>query len=647
MKKNKRVFLYALCIAVLAVFYSIKISAQICTGSLGDPVVNVTFGSGNNPGPALKSSITSYNYTSNSCPDDGSYTIVNKTDGCFGATWHRVQQDHTSNDNDGYMMLINASFTPGDFYVDTVKGLCASTTYEFSSWILNALLPTACSPTPIKPKLVFNIETASGTVLGSVNTGDIASSSSAEWKQYGLFFTTPAFNNTVVIRITNNAPGGCGNDLILDDITFRPCGPVVNSTITNNNKTYIDFCKNNISSVNLSATISNGYTIPSLQWQERLNNNTLWTDIPGATSDTYLFNKINTGVYQYRLTVAEGSNINLPSCRIASNPDTITIHELPNAQAQNNSPVCEKEMLQLTGSGGNTYSWTGPNNFASAEQSPSFIAAVSFNGQYTVEVTDVFGCKALASTDAVVYPNPVAVINAGNTICEGDSTLLQCSGGTSYVWSPALGLNDASAQNPMAKPAESTTYLVTVTDNNNCSDTSAILIAVIKKPMADAGPDKVLLKGEKTILEGMASGTDVRFFWTPADFLDNANNISPLTNVPNDNTYTLHVISNAGCGSSTDQVFVKVYSGLYIPKAFTPNNDTKNETWKIEALTFFKKAVLRVYNRYGQPVFESVGNNTIWDGNFKGQPQPAGAYVYYLDLRNGRPVIKGIVVLIR
>jgi len=71
--------------------------AQVCNGSLGDPVVNVNFGSGSNPGSSLQSATTTYSFTFTNCPNDGSYTVVNSTAGCFGNSWHTVPEDHTPN----------------------------------------------------------------------------------------------------------------------------------------------------------------------------------------------------------------------------------------------------------------------------------------------------------------------------------------------------------------------------------------------------------------------------------------------------------------------------------------------------------------------------------------------------------------------
>ncbi|RYZ21921.1 MAG: gliding motility-associated C-terminal domain-containing protein, partial [Chitinophagaceae bacterium] len=196
--------------------------AQLCTGSLGDPIVRTTFGNGANPGPRLPSAALGYSYVANDCPNDGSYTLRNASNACFGSTWHTVASDHTG-DAGGYFMVVNASNNPGDFYVDTVRGLCSGTTYEFAAWVLNISRTNGCNGTPIQPNITFRIERTNGTVLGTYNTGNIPPAPSPEWKQFGFFFTTTASVADVVVRMTNNAPGGCGNDLLLDDITFRPC----------------------------------------------------------------------------------------------------------------------------------------------------------------------------------------------------------------------------------------------------------------------------------------------------------------------------------------------------------------------------------------------------------------------------------------
>jgi len=639
-------FFFRIAILFVCVLWHLGTIAQVCTGSLGDPVVNVTFGTGSNPGNPLQAASTTYSFTGTSCPSDGSYTVVNSTSGCFGNSWYNIPEDHTTNDNNGYMMLVNASFNPGDFYVDTVKDLCSNTKYEFAAWIVNVLPQTQCGGNPIAPKLVFNIETITGVVLGTYSTGDIVSPGTPEWKQYGLFFTTPINTSSVVIRLTNTAPGGCGNDLALDDITFRPCGPAVTSA-SGTNQTNINMCIGSVANVLLSATVGSGYIAPSLQWQLSIDNGISWTDITGATSLSYLVNQTAIGVYQFRLSVAEGTNIGIANCRVASNPVTVTIHDLPVATVLSNSPVCENRVVNLAASGGVGYLWSGPTGFSAAVAAPSFIAQNNSSGQYTVTVTDQFGCKNAAATNVVASPKPTAVVSATQRICEGDSVRLLASGGSGYLWSPAIGLSAVGIANPIAKPVDSTVYRIVVSSNINCTDTATVIVNVVKRPTANAGPDKILLKGQSVVLEGAVGGSGVSFSWTPVTYLNNPLLLQPTATPLNDMLYSLEVRTAANCGVASDNVFIKVYNDIYVPSAFSPNNDRLNDTWRIEALVAVPNAKLTVYNRFGTIIFETTGNNQEWDGSYKGQALPTGSYVYMIDLKNGRPIKKGTVMIVR
>jgi gliding motility-associated-like protein len=641
-----RIFSTRILILVICLVCHLISSAQVCTGSLGDPVVNVTFGSGFNPGNPLQAASTSYIYTTTTCPNDGSYTVVNSTLGCFSNSWYNITEDHTPNDNNGYMMLVNASYNPGDFYVDTVKSLCSNTKYEFAAWIMNVQFPTQCGGNPITPKLVFNIETTAGVVLGTYSTGNIISPGTPQWKQYGLFFTTPINTSSVVIRLTNTAPGGCGNDLALDDITFRPCGPTVTSA-TSSNQTNVDMCIGNVNNVPLTATIGVGYISPSMQWQISKDSGVSWADIPGATTLSYIVNETAKGIYKYRLSVAEGTNIGIANCRVASNPVTVIIHDLPVVIAGSNSPVCEKEVINLTASGGATYLWSGPAGFNAGVSTPSFIAQNNSTGQYNVVVTDQFGCKNTAATNVVTNPKPVVTVSATQKICEGDSVTLQASGGSAYLWSPSSGLSAFNIANPVAKPIDTTTYTVIVSSNINCTDTAKVIVNVFKKPTANAGPDKILLKGQSVVLEGIVGGSDISFSWIPVTYLNNPLLAQPVATPYTDMLYKLEVISRVNCGIATDEVFVKVYNDIYVPTAFSPNNDGLNDTWRIEALVAVPLAKLMVYNRFGKVIFESTGNSRVWDGTYKGEALPNGAYVYMIDLKNGRPIKKGTVMILR
>src|ERR1700733_10491280 len=261
-----------------------------CNGSLGAPIINETFGAGTSQfGPQVPYS-TTLQYDETTCPEDGYYTIVNATSGCYGA-WHTLT-DHTGDPN-GYFMLINASYQPSDFFVQTVTGLCDGTTYEFAAWIINMFYISG----GINPDITFTIEKTDGTVLKSFDTGPInylpnVAATPADWSRFGFYFTTPAGVSTVVLRMHNNAPGGQGNDLGIDDITFTPVGPKTTvgiNGITGNRATVL--CSNKTT---LSSTVGSCYVKNAYQWQLSADSAN-FTNIPGTTNPVYTISLPNTG----------------------------------------------------------------------------------------------------------------------------------------------------------------------------------------------------------------------------------------------------------------------------------------------------------------------------------------------------------------
>jgi gliding motility-associated-like protein len=625
-------------------------SAQLCTGSLGDPIVNINFGVGSNPGAPLSAATTNYQYNSGDCPNDGFYTVRTNTSGCFGSTWHNVNSDHTGNAN-GYFMLINASIQPSAFYLDTVRSLCGNTTYEFAAWIMNVIVPSACSGSSIQPNITFSIERTDGTVLQTYNTNNIPVTPSPQWKQFGFFFTTPAGVTDVVLRMTNNSTGGCGNDLALDDITFRPCGPLLTPSVAGNSNV-ISFCEGQAHAYVFNCTASAGFTNPTFQWQQS-SDGINYTDISGAVSSSYAKSFAATdpaGTYYYRCSAAETGNIASVQCRVSSTSIKVTINAKPTATAGSNTPACQNNTLSLTATGGSSYQWSGPGGFSSADAAPQILnVQPAAGGTYNVTATNAAGCSGGASTAVVINPAPNAtVLFTDSTICFEKTVKLSAAGGGTYTWSPAASLSVDNVAEPLASPMDTTRYRVVVTNSFNCTDTAYTTINVIVKPVVNAGEDRTLIKGNSIQLSGTISGNVVSYFWSPNTSINNVNVLNPVVNPDADIDYTLTAVAGGNCGVVTDVISVSVFTGLYIPNAFTPNGDSKNDTWNVPALAAFPKAQLIVFNRYGEKVFEGTGaQNTGWDGRFKNKNLPAGNYVYVINLNDGSPVIRGSVLLLR
>ena len=196
--------------------------AQVCTSPSNELTINQSFGSVGEP-PAETGQST-YQFVTAVCPDNGQYTVATSVDGrCFNNAWHTVAEDHTPNDRQGNMLIVNASNETGAFYQQPLASLCANTRYEFSVWGLNLLRPGICSA-PTLPNLIIRIETEAGRVLQTIDFGQLNLTPSPTWTRFSTLFTAPAVAEPVIVKLINNQEaGGCGNDLALDDIQLKPC----------------------------------------------------------------------------------------------------------------------------------------------------------------------------------------------------------------------------------------------------------------------------------------------------------------------------------------------------------------------------------------------------------------------------------------
>jgi len=98
---------------------------------------------------------------------------------------------------------------------------------------------------------------------------------------------------------------------------------------------------------------------------------------------------------------------------------------------------------------------------------------------------------------------------------------------------------------------------------------------------------------------------------------------------------------------TSNYMLVKVFNDLYIPNAFTPNGDGKNDQWVITALAAYPLAKIIIFNRYGEVVFEAQSASQYWNGTYKGKPIPMGGYTYVIDLKNNAAVLRGVVFVVR
>jgi gliding motility-associated-like protein len=240
--------------------------------------------------------------------------------------------------------------------------------------------------------------------------------------------------------------------------------------------------------------------------------------------------------------------------------------------------------------------------------------------------------------------------------------LLYGSGnGISYAWSPASLVQNPTSLITTAYPKDTTTFTLSVYDTLGCpkAGTSTVLVSVVPAVQVFAGNDTSIVINQPLVFQSTASSFATVFSWSPATGLNSTSILQPtaiLTNALLNGafsiTYTLTASTVQGCTASAN-VTVKIFKTLpsiFVPSAFTPNGDGKNDIIKpilagISQLQFF-----RVYNRYGQLVFETSTINKGWDGRINGELQGTATYVYdaqALDYNNQPVKQSGTFVLIR
>ncbi len=212
--------------ALLAVTFLVQLNAQnICV--FKDPVVNIDFGVGDFIMGVNAADIPGYTRVSHACPNDGYYSIVPHTGDCFMGDWFTLKEDHTPGDENGNMMLVNASYEGGIFFSTTVAGLKKHTTFEFGVWMINVCRINNGCP-PLLPDILILIKTTDGKKLAEFRTGLLTQFEAPRWRKYVGLFQTGSNEKNVIITMQDLNPGGCGNDFALDDITLRECiKPVV------------------------------------------------------------------------------------------------------------------------------------------------------------------------------------------------------------------------------------------------------------------------------------------------------------------------------------------------------------------------------------------------------------------------------------
>jgi len=211
----------------------------------------------------------------------------------------------------------------------------------------------------------------------------------------------------------------------------------------------------------------------------------------GSGTGPYIIHWNGTGTYNISLQVSEFL------CDSSTTLKTVTVNPIPIVSAGLDDTICKDQSTTLSATGGMSYSWWPAMSLSNSGISNP-VATPSVTTTYTVTAY-ALGCSAQDQVRIKVWPLPNASAGPDKSICIGDSVILMATGGTTYAWSPATGLNAANIPDPVANPSLTTIYTVSVTDTNGCSALDQVQVTVYEIPTSGFSVNQMQMCVENTL----------------------------------------------------------------------------------------------------------------------------------------------------
>ncbi len=320
---------------------------------------------------------------------------------------------------------------------------------------------------------------------------------------------------------------------------------------------------------------------------------------------------------------------------------------LPQAQfTPNPASACVGEPILLDASpsqGASAYEWYLPGGTPPYDTLQQVQVAYSTPGTY--DVTLIVHSECLASDTLyapgaiTIYPKPQITISpTAPIICQGQSVTLTASGAQSYFWAPATGLNTTTGPQVIASPSQTTTYTVTGTDANGCSNTATVTVTVTSQPPTASftiqASDTPLCPGDTLYLNATAQNADSILWLLPGAIPSTASTPQVSITYTQPGTYTITLLAANGCGTDTAQASITIRNcATALPITTTDQILTIYLTPSGEILLTTSQPLpnttIQIHNLTGQTLYQSTttlpaGTQTIYQ-----LPQPG---IYWITI---------------
>lgn len=342
---------------------------------------------------------------------------------------------------------------------------------------------------------------------------------------------------------------------------------------------------------------------------------------------------------------------------------TIEVLPIPEFQFPSNTIICEGESIELNSveTPGATYRWTATTPGFGQRTDARLTVSPTETTTYTLIITNGVCTPIQEQITIEVLKKPVLPTLGTITICPGESIPL-LTGTTdpdlTYTWtSPDVPGFNSTNPRVIVSPGQTTRYTLTVS-NANCDEvTGTVTVEVASNNVnlnISADPGNTIIAGEEVTISAQVTGgtSSDKFSWSDS----NGSVVSILpsfTRSPQDTvTYTLSYTVGDSCSTIKDSItiFVIPLPDFKIPNAFTPNGDDENDFFMVEKVGNVQVVDFKIYNRWGQIVFDNDDLIQGWDGRYNGNDAPSDVYIYVIEL-SGVPdddrIQKGDVTLIR
>lgn len=323
---------------------------------------------------------------------------------------------------------------------------------------------------------------------------------------------------------------------------------------------------------------------------------------------------------------------------VLSDVVNIEVHALSKPIIAGATQVCQGEIATLTLEqmpAGLTVHWYRNGVVLPNEGAKTLLADIA--GTYTVTWRNAY-CEVSADPfELRVVSLPEAGIHSmhDGPICYGTATVLtanhEADGTYTYQWSTGATTRSIEVYNPGK-------YTLTLTNASGCSSIHEIEVEMHPPLPHLQIPDTVICTAEREVVRITAPLGYEAYHW-------NDGSSNPYLDITAPGTYILHVEDANGCTATATFEVLPYCKAVIIPNTFSPNGDGINDIWAIGGLEDDAGAVVLVFNRNGQEVFRSRGYSMPWEGTYKGQLVPVGAYYYSISTSRGEQFKGSVTVL--